>query len=98
MKSKQRPATVRKRSAEARAAWRLGHKVHKNPRVYSRKTKHRKPRPQDGVSFFLYIFISKLLNNSGLFVWTKTNRVVLGTRIFEFVLWWDVGDSKHMNS
>lgn len=49
-KSKQRPGPKR-RSSEALAAWRLGHRIKPSLKVYSRKEKHKKPRPDGGVSF-----------------------------------------------
>ncbi|WP_425404987.1 hypothetical protein [Hwanghaeella sp.] len=48
-------APAKKRNAEARAAWRLGHRVEKNAKAYSRKEKHRNPRHQVEGSSFLPI-------------------------------------------
>lgn len=45
---KAKAAPAKRRNAEARAAWRLGHRVEKNPKAYSRKPKHKNPHREDG--------------------------------------------------
>ena len=45
---KAKTAPAKKRSAEARVAWRLGHPIVKSEKVYSRKAKHKKPHRDDG--------------------------------------------------
>lgn len=66
-KSKQsQPA--KRRNAEARAAWRLGHRVKPPGTHYKRRPKHRKPRqdPQDhgGASASVGLFWSTVLAGS----------------------------------
>lgn len=50
MKKPKKPAVQKHRSAEALAAWRLGHRIKPSVKTYSRKDKHRKPRPDGGAS------------------------------------------------
>lgn len=45
---KAKAAPAKRRNAEARAAWRLGHRVEKNPKAYTRKPKHKNPHRTDG--------------------------------------------------
>ncbi len=53
MKKQSTEPPVKRRNAEARAAWRLGHRVEKNPKAYSRKPKHKNPHRQDGGFSFM---------------------------------------------
>lgn len=56
---KPKSAPAKKRNAEARAAWRLGHRVEKPAKAYSRKAKHKNPHRQDGgFSFCRYGLIA----------------------------------------
>jgi len=50
MKKPKTATPQKRRSAEALAAWRLGHRVEKSTKAYNRKEKHKKPRPDGGVS------------------------------------------------
>ena len=45
---KTKAAPAKKRNAEARAAWRLGHRVEKQAKAYTRKAKHKNPHREDG--------------------------------------------------
>ncbi len=51
MSKKRKPEPGKRRNAEARAAWRLGHRVQKSIKTYDRKVKHKNLHREDGGSF-----------------------------------------------
>lgn len=48
---------AKKRNAEARAAWRLGHRIEKPAKAYSRKAKHKNPHREDGGFSFAFFSV-----------------------------------------